>query len=204
MRSVFVLGVVATIVSARPESQSASPVTLDVYYESLCPDSRRFLVNQLAPSWNKISSFTQLRLIPFGKATYQDNEQGGYDFECQHGPSECEGNRLHACGIANSDNMSQALTFASCLMASPMNGSMCAGKAGLNFDSVMDCQNSLKSEHLLKANGVETLELDPKLTFVPWLVFNKQWTEENQWEGLKDLSKIACGNFAGKTPACVA
>lgn len=40
----------------------------------------------------------------------------------------------------------------------------CAGKAGLNFDSVMDCQNSLKSEHLLKANGVETLELDPKLT----------------------------------------
>ena len=42
---------------------------LDVYYESLCPDSRNFLVNQLNPNWATLSTFTDLRLIPFGKAT---------------------------------------------------------------------------------------------------------------------------------------
>jgi hypothetical protein len=44
-------------------------MTLDVYYESLCPDSRNFLVNQLNPNWPTLSTFTDLRLIPFGKAT---------------------------------------------------------------------------------------------------------------------------------------
>ena len=42
---------------------------MDVYYESLCPDSRNFLVNQLASNWNVLSSFVNLRLIPFGKAS---------------------------------------------------------------------------------------------------------------------------------------
>lgn len=46
-----------------------SRMTLDVYYESLCPDSRNFLVNQLAPNWKSLSSFVDLRLVPFGKAT---------------------------------------------------------------------------------------------------------------------------------------
>lgn len=44
-------------------------MTLDVYYESLCPDSRNFLVNQLEPNWKNMSPYTDLRLIPFGKAT---------------------------------------------------------------------------------------------------------------------------------------
>ena len=43
--------------------------TLDVYYESLCPDSRRFIMTQLFPSWNKINSFVNVRLVPFGKAS---------------------------------------------------------------------------------------------------------------------------------------
>jgi hypothetical protein len=47
-------------------------MTLDVYYESLCPDSRNFLVNQLNPNWPTLSTFTDLRLIPFGKATVKE------------------------------------------------------------------------------------------------------------------------------------
>ena len=43
--------------------------TLDVYYESLCPDSLRFLVNQLGPQYSTLSSFVNVRLIPFGKAS---------------------------------------------------------------------------------------------------------------------------------------
>lgn len=41
---------------------------MNVYYESLCPDSLQFLVNQLGPQYESLSSIMDVRLIPFGKA----------------------------------------------------------------------------------------------------------------------------------------
>ena len=126
---------------------------------------------------------------------FTPNAEGGYDFECQHGPAECQGNRLHACGLKYSANSTQNLIFARCLMESPDQGAMvnsitlllstsscnlthfskhfqCASKAGLDFAVLDNCQNSVESQLLHQSHGVETLNLEPKLTFVPWLVFN--------------------------------
>ena len=38
---------------------------------------------------------------PFGKASYKKNDDviSGYTFECQHGPTECLGNMIHACTL---------------------------------------------------------------------------------------------------------
>ena len=44
-------------------------VKLDVYFEGLCSDSKAFITEQLGPQFESLSSFVDLRLIPFGKAT---------------------------------------------------------------------------------------------------------------------------------------
>ena len=52
--------------SVIPGSQS---VRLSVYYESLCPDSIKFVREQLFPSWQHLGVETlELDLNPFGKA----------------------------------------------------------------------------------------------------------------------------------------
>ena len=46
----------------------AMPVLVGVYYESLCPDSRDFIVDKLQKVYNKLSDITFLELVPYGNA----------------------------------------------------------------------------------------------------------------------------------------
>ncbi|XP_045025427.1 GILT-like protein 1 [Daphnia magna] len=186
-----------------PQPKADERMTLDVYYESLCPDSRNFLVTQLNPNWPTLSTFTDLRLVPFGKATFVSNPEGGWDFECQHGAAECRGNILHACGIKYSPSVTQALNFTTCLMDAPISGKSCAESAGLDYTPIDACQNDVEGQNLVHDYGVETLNLDPTLTFVPWLIYNKVWNESNQWESLTNVTGVACNNAPANTPACL-
>ena len=93
----------------------SSSVKLSVFYESLCGDSIRFITHQLFPTWQHFADdqTLQLDLVPFGKATvrlyrswrlfismsilkFTANGET-WDFECQHGPEECRGNKVQAC-----------------------------------------------------------------------------------------------------------
>lgn len=39
-----------------------------IYYESLCPDSIRFITNQLDPTYGYFKDYIEVELIPFGKS----------------------------------------------------------------------------------------------------------------------------------------
>lgn len=43
-------------------------VTVTVFYECLCPDSKSFVLNHLLPSFEKAPHLLKLELIPYGKA----------------------------------------------------------------------------------------------------------------------------------------
>ena len=43
-------------------------VFIEVYYESMCPDSKYFIKHQLIPTIEKIPKIIDFRLIPYGKA----------------------------------------------------------------------------------------------------------------------------------------
>lgn len=43
-------------------------MTVTVFYECLCPDSKSFVLNHLLPSFEKAPHLLKLELIPYGKA----------------------------------------------------------------------------------------------------------------------------------------
>lgn len=43
-------------------------VHVTVFYESLCPDSIRFIKNQLEPNYQNFAQFIDIEFVPFGKS----------------------------------------------------------------------------------------------------------------------------------------
>lgn len=50
------------------ECRESPKVKIDVYYETLCPDSIQFIRRQLYPTYQKIGEIMDISLIPYGKA----------------------------------------------------------------------------------------------------------------------------------------
>ena len=44
----------------------AQPVYLGVYIEALCPDCKDFIKKQLWPTWQKLSNYINLTIVPYG------------------------------------------------------------------------------------------------------------------------------------------
>ena len=74
-------------------------VSIQVYYETLCPDSIAFITQQLFPTYIKLGKYLNVEFKPYGFATSTPNDNGGFTFSCQHGPNECNGNLYAACLI---------------------------------------------------------------------------------------------------------
>lgn len=49
-------------------------VKVDIYYESLCPDSVRFISQQLQPLYNNFKKHLDITFIPFGKSNVSKEE----------------------------------------------------------------------------------------------------------------------------------
>jgi len=195
----------ALLVAASPAqraAQAGDKITLDVYIEALCPDCHAFVIQQLGPQYELISSFADVRIIPFGNAEFEANAEGGYTFKCQHGPEECEGNMLLSCVNRYSNSTSQAMDFTVCLMRYPKLPSKCANSAGLDYKVLNACLNGPEGEELLHQNGVETLSLVPEHLGVPWIVFNKVWDAQYQDSAEEDLKATACKLAPEQTAAC--
>merc|ERR1712236_12275 len=76
----------------------AEAVQIDVIYESLCPDSTRFISQQIPPMYEAIGQHVEIKFRPYGFATTTEVD-GSYQFECQHGERECYGNIVQACTV---------------------------------------------------------------------------------------------------------
>ena len=187
-------------------AKAETKVTVDVYYETLCPDSIGFLVRQLIPSYDTLSSMMQLNLIPFGKAEIYEFRET-VDFYCQHGPKECRGNMLHACVFKEHQyNYTRVLPFVECmeydLKGKPkpnvdLIATNCAKENDIDWDKIESCASGSQGKQLLMEAGKKTKALRPKLSFVPTIVINEKYSDSNQNKALYgDFSKLVCSNYA--------
>ncbi|KAH7986568.1 hypothetical protein HPB49_025904 [Dermacentor silvarum] len=69
-------------------------VSVEVFYETYCPDSRNFVLEQLNSTYAELPNIVQLQLVPYGKASRRELPNKWYSFDCQHGDKECYGNLL--------------------------------------------------------------------------------------------------------------
>lgn len=183
----------------------ADHVLVEVYYESMCPDSKYFIRHQLVPVVEKIPEIVDFKLIPYGKAKTIENNTGIF-FTCQHFEQECQGNKIHACGIKYITERSKQLNFASCLINNIRNphsaGQSCAAELSANWDEIHECSNGKEGSELLKTYGEETHSLQPSVTFIPTVVLDKN--QGRQTDILKNLLKEVCSVYKGnKPPPCL-
>ena len=122
------------------------------------------------------------------------SKDGKHAFTCQHGEGECQGNRLHSCAIKHYST-SDALDFVRCSMASrypPDAGPECSKDLGLDYSKIETCLSSGEGHELLATNGRKTNSLSPSLYFVPWIVYDGKWTEEDMEMSLMDAQSVVC------------
>ncbi|PSN45785.1 hypothetical protein C0J52_10763 [Blattella germanica] len=87
-----------------------SPVSLSIFYEALCPDSRSFFTKQLLPTFEKIPQLLQTESV-----------ESGFSFSCQHGPLECQANKIHACAVSKIPQQDLQLKYTTCMISDNMN-----------------------------------------------------------------------------------
>ena len=85
--------------------------------------------------------FTQTENIYTNIASLRQTTEveGGYEFECQHGPEECAGNLVQACTIAHAPDYDTQVRLIVCMMSSPSPntaGPECFQEFGLDYQPI--------------------------------------------------------------------
>ncbi|XP_071952050.1 gamma-interferon-inducible lysosomal thiol reductase-like [Antedon mediterranea] len=179
------------------------PVNVELYLESLCPDCKRFIAEQLEPTWGKLAStgILNLTLIPYGNA-HEKQVGNQWEFTCQHGERECAGNVMETC-ILSLIPFKQAVPVIFCMEAAddPANAAkQCLTKYGLEFDAVSKCANSSQGNQLEHQMALKTDALQPAHTYVPWVTIGGVHTEAIEQEAEKDLFHLICNSYTGQRP----
>uniref|UniRef100_A0A8D8G6E9 Gamma-interferon-inducible lysosomal thiol reductase n=1 Tax=Culex pipiens TaxID=7175 RepID=A0A8D8G6E9_CULPI len=184
---VLALAVVATNVAVLSADTTRVKVTL--FYEHLCPDSIRWVSNQLAPNYDALRNVMDIEFIPFGKSR---SINGGESFECQHGPLECEGNMAQSCILNLLPDQDRQVSYVSCQMdfnADPR-GWECAFRSGVNLVNAQQCAEGPQGVQLQLEAERRTRQIP--LTFVPTIVFNDQFDQSLTDRAFTDFFGVMC------------
>ncbi|XP_063350710.1 gamma-interferon-inducible lysosomal thiol reductase-like [Pelmatolapia mariae] len=192
-------------VNATRLNQAVPGVSVTLYYESLCPDCREFITQQLFPTWTMLQDIMAVTLVPYGNA--KELRSANSPFACQHGEPECKGNMIEAC-ILHLTEHSLAFHIIYCMESSA--DVLSAAQSCLRlyapsvpWSRVDSCVKGDLGYQLMRANALMTRALNPAHTHVPWITFNGEYTEENEDKAMSSLFQLVCRLYKGvKPPAC--
>ncbi|XP_060809202.1 GILT-like protein 1 isoform X2 [Amyelois transitella] len=182
-------------------------VKIAVYYESLCPDSKKFITTQLAPVWRDFKGAVKVKLVPYGKSTH-DKVNGKWQFTCHHGPEECYGNKVQSCilkdkSLADTEKMELVI----CLMgqSSPdkaLDTCLAQLKKESEANKLKNCAGGDQGDNLLASYGDKTDAVFRPLSFVPTVIINEKFDQAVQDEAFKDLKSVVCRVAVNKPSVC--
>lgn len=123
---------------ASDEAKTDEKLPIKIYYEGLCPDSRK-LLDDLGREYYVFRKYITLDFVPFGRAKSLDAD--GNAFECHHGPKECVSNRIHSCGIKYLTSQDAKQQFVVCQMR--QEADQTGKEVGLPSPSTIDVHHSI-------------------------------------------------------------
>ncbi|KAK7301645.1 hypothetical protein RJT34_12515 [Clitoria ternatea] len=177
------------------ESESDGKVSLELYYESLCPYCSNFIVNYLPQIFKKdLISIVDLKLYPWGNAKLKPNAT----FVCQHGEYECLLDTIEACAIDIWPELSKHFSFISCVenlvyQHKYQEWESCFEKLGLDPEPINQCYTSEHGKELELQYAAETDALQPPHKYVPWVVVNG----EPLYEDYENFLSYICEAYKG-------
>ncbi|XP_074523762.1 gamma-interferon-inducible lysosomal thiol reductase [Halichoeres trimaculatus] len=191
-------------VNATRPNQSVPPVSITLYYESLCPACRVFITEQLFPTWTMLRDIMTVTLVPYGNA--KELLSANSPFTCQHGEPECRGNLIEACIIHLTGHSAFQIIYCMESSTDVLNAAkpcLQLYAPSVSWSSVDSCVKRGQGNQLMHANAAMTRALSPAHTHVPWVTFNGEYTEENEDKGMSSLFQLVCQLYKGvKPPVC--
>lgn len=184
------------------DDKSPAPlVQVNFYGEALCPYCAKFIDMVAAQMhYNGVMNTTSFRYIPYGNA--QDTKDG---VQCQHGPRECELNRILNCAVHLNYDQNVWFPFAKCIESSIINKQVlepaepCAAETGIDYTALHDCATGSMADELQKWAGEETANLKPPHSYVPWVTVNGI----PLGGAYQELQTFVCAAYLGERPlAC--
>ncbi|CAH0405433.1 unnamed protein product [Chilo suppressalis] len=180
-------------------------VKIQLYYECLCPDCRKFDTTVFARVYNILQNYLDVHTYPYGNAQTITHADGTVDFECQHGVEECYGNMLHACAIDILANTTASIEFNMCLMdykngeqgSNDATADKCGELLNIKVESIKKCAKGDKGKDLLKYYGDESHKVH--YNYVPYVLINGvEWNQDTE----TDFMKRVCQAFKIPPPPC--
>ncbi|KAL0773209.1 hypothetical protein Bca101_038360 [Brassica carinata] len=155
------------LVAGKPQK-----VKLNLYYESLCPYSQKFINDDLVKLFESdLHRITDLKLVPFGNAKVSDN----LTVTCQ---------KMH-------------YWFIRCVEKDTKNWESSCFKTYGGEKAIRDCYSGdLSKKYLILGYAKQTLNLMPKKEYVPWVTVNGKPLYENY----EDFVAQMCKAYQGKAP----
>ncbi|XP_022901173.1 GILT-like protein 1 [Onthophagus taurus] len=180
-------------------------VTVSVFYEALCSDSKNFIVNQLKHVYEDLRKNINLDLVPYGKAQTIE-EDGQISFICQHGKTECIGNKIHACVLHLILDQGDQLKYVACMISDNVVPFMalekCGKEVGIDYNPMIECANGNLGSQLLKTYGERTHAVKPKIDFIPTVQFNGS-LDVPLAQVLKHFRKELCALYKNPPKGCL-
>jgi Gamma interferon inducible lysosomal thiol reductase (GILT) len=209
---------VRTIIDDEKEEEEDArgvKVSVQIYVESLCIDSKHYMEEQLLPAYQALgTSIMTLSIISFGNAKFtSDDDDDNVDattaynntnqLTCQHGAAECDVNSYQQCAAhVYDDDVTRYLPFFACLferlpmghrddLFPPADIAACTGS--LHWPSLQKCHDDPTLAWKLQKRAAAATPAEH--TYVPWVVIDGKHVDETK----TSLVEMVCAAYKGRS-----
>merc|ERR1711874_221045 len=109
-----------------------------------------------------------------------------------------------ACAQDKLNDINLEMDFIYCMESAswpPNAGATCAAQVGTDWAPIENCINSVEGQNLLHDVAVKQEQLNPSLYYVPWIVVNDYWSDDQVGACQTNLKKVVCDKYTGPKPA---